>query len=349
MQKQAKSTQVNTASKMPLGKEETKRNQRRDLLIAAIAMVLVLLGVFIYLNRITIYDWVLAMSYHAPQEVTEVQNKISLTDRAGLIFAATHPSLEDREAFNKNCDSHTTEVSVLGCYAAGQIHIYNIQSPELNGVIESTAAHELLHAVWERMKDSDKSKIGKALMDVYNDSKYHDLLDSDLSSYDSADRVDELHSRIGTEIADLPDILEQHYARYFKNQDEVVSYYDKYITPFRELDEEIRELEQELEKTNKEIDEKSSEYYKRAELLSGEIDEFNKCARTEGCFANNSSFIARRNELLGAQSSLEDLFNQTNEVVNYYNNLVVEYNSHILRGQELEKAMNSNSEMEEIK
>ena len=42
------------------------------------------------------------------------------------------------------------------------------------------------------------------------------------------------------------------------------------------------------------------------------------------------------------------MYNQTNEIVNHYNSLVVEYNSHILRGKELEKAMNSNIEEKEV-
>lgn len=333
--------------KQSLIADQTKKNNRtRDIAISAVAMVLVLLGVFVYLNRVNIYDWFSAISYQASAEVAAVQSKISLTDRAKLIFSATHPQLESRETFNDNCDAHTTEVSVLGCYSAGQIHIYDIKSTDLAGVIESTAAHELLHAVWERMSESDKSRIGRALTEVYNDSKYHDMLADDLDSYDPINRVDELHSRVGTQIADLPDALEEHYARYFSDQDEIVAFYDSYITPFRELDKEIQAIEEDLEKIGKEIDEKTAEYYKKAETLSREIEEFNRCANTEGCFSSNAAFLARRNELLGVQDGLENLFNQTNDIVNHYNSLVAEYNSHILRGKELEKAMNSNSEMD---
>ena len=327
---------------------QSKNSMRRDIAITVAAALLVVLGVVVYLNRVIIYDWFLAISYHAPAEVTAIEDEISLTDRAKLIFAASRPSLDNRDDFNRNCDSHETEISILGCYSDGHIYIYNINNNDLNGIKESTAAHELLHAVWERMNDSDRSRIGSELMNVYNDSKHHDLLASDLDTYSSADRMDELHSRIGTEIKDLPDELEKHYARYFKNQDLVVSFYDSYITPFRELDEEIRALEEELEKVDKEIDQKTSEYYKQAESLAKEIDEFNRCTATEGCFASNAAFLTRRNELLNAQAGLENLYNQTNEIVNHYNSLVVEYNSHILRGKELEKAMNSNIEEKEV-
>ncbi len=321
-----------------------KKNAIRDIIITVVAVLFVAIGIMIYLNRVIIYDWMLAISYNAPAEVSEIEEKIFLTDRAKMIFAAARPSLNERDEFNHNCDSHEKEVSILGCYTDGQIHVFNIESEDLDGIVESTMAHELLHAVWERMGESDKSQISVELMNVLNDERYHEMLMGDLDSYNATDKIDELHSRIGTEIADLPTVLEEHYARYFKDQDLVVDYYNSYIAPFRELDEEIHNLEEELERTSGEIDQKTADYYQKAESLSREIDEFNACTNTQGCFANNSAFIARRNELMNRQSELEELYNQTNDIVNYYNNLVGEYNAHILRGKELEKAMNSNIE-----
>ncbi|MBR3233241.1 hypothetical protein IKG12_00030 [Candidatus Saccharibacteria bacterium] len=326
------------------------KNKSRNIILAVSALIVVLAGVFIYLNRIVIYDWLMAMSYRAPAEVAEVENKIALTDRAKLIFAATHPSMESREDFNEHCNSHEKEISILGCYSDGKVHIYNIQSSELNGILESTAAHELLHAVWDRTDSGEKSRLTNYLMDVYNDEKYHDLLSDDLDTYEQKNRIDELHSRIGTEIADLPEELEKHYARYFTNQDLVVDFYNSYITPFKELDEEIKALSAELESSNTEIEEKSASYYARAEQLLKEVDEFNACANTSGCFASNAAFLARRNQLMAEQVNLDGMYDEINSLVNHYNTLVIEYNANVLRGEELEKAMNSNAEIEsEIK
>ena len=323
-----------------------KNKSRNNIILAVSALIIVFIGVFIYLNRIVIYDWLMAMSYRAPAEVTAVEDKIALTDRAKLIFAATHPSMESRVDFNENCNSHEKEISVLGCYSNGRIHVYNIQSAELNGILESTAAHELLHAAWERTDGGEKSRLTNYLMDVYNDERYHELLADDLDTYDQKNRVDELHSRIGTEIADLPEELEKHYARYFTNQDLVVDFYNNYITPFKELDEEIKALSAELESANAEIEQKSANYYTRAEQLLKEVDEFNVCANTAGCFSSNATFLARRNQLIAEQTNLDGVYDEVNSLVAHYNSLVAEYNAHVLRGEELEKVINSNAEIE---
>ncbi len=327
---------------------QTQKNNSVAIII--VALLTIVLGVTVYLNRIAIYDWMLAMSYSASDEMKAIEDRIELTDRAKLIFAATHPELEQRDSFNQHCEANAEDISVLGCYSSGKIYIYNINEADLNGIVESTAAHELLHAVWERTDNGEKSRLTDYLIKIYDDEKYHNLLADDLETYDQKDRVDELHSRIGTEIADLPEELERHYARYFQNQDKVVDFYESYITPFRELDEEIKVLSGELETLGAEIETRTTDYYEKAQTLLKEVDEFNTCTNTEGCFATNAAFLARRNQLLAAQASLDELYESTNQLVEQYNTLVAEYNSHILRGEELEKAMNSRTEYEsEIK
>ncbi len=326
--------------------QKRKDSQKRNLIIAIVMILVMILGVAIYLNRLLIKDLFLAISYSAPENVASVREKIQLTDRANLIFSATHPDLEDRDDFNENCNAHTIEISVLGCYSDGKIHIYNIQSKELNGIVESTAAHELLHAVWERLDGGEKFRLTDYLLDIYNDKKYHDLLADDLGTYGQAERIDELHSRVGTEIMDLPEELEQHYAKYFKDQDRIVGFYENYISPFRELEAEIDALSSELEELNEKIEQQSQEYYARAEKFINDAAEFNSCANTQGCFASNYAFQLRRNELVSEQSNLDALFDETNELVKQYNSLVAEYNNNVIRGAELERVMNSNSEIE---
>lgn len=333
-------------------KDAAKTNRSiivKSLITAAIAALIVALGLGFYFNRQKIFDFIAANTYTASKEISEVESKINLTGDAKIIFYATHPSLENQEQFNKSCDSHDEEISVLGCYTGGKIYIYNIEYSELNGIIESTAAHELLHAVWERMSPDDKTAVATALVEVYNDDRYHALLAEDLGSYTAqSDLVDELHSRVGTEIADLPEALESHYAKYFKNQDLVVDFYSNYITPFQELSEEIENLAAKLEELNATIDQKTAEYHKFAEDLSAKIDEFNNCLNTAGCFTTEALFYARRNTLLGEQAQLNDLYEAVNQLVNEYNSIVKEYNESVIRGERLEQIINSNKVVETI-
>ncbi len=47
--------------------------------------------------------------------------------------------------------------AILGCYnpSSRDIYIYNVTNSELDGVKEVTAAHEMLHAAWERLSESE--------------------------------------------------------------------------------------------------------------------------------------------------------------------------------------------------
>ncbi|MBR2659187.1 hypothetical protein IKD60_00285 [Candidatus Saccharibacteria bacterium] len=328
---------------------QSKRGSVKWPVIATIFVVLsIAIGFLCYLNRTIITDWFLSFNYHPTTDVINVQNSLMLTPRGDLMFAATNPSLENRDDFNEDCKSHNQDISILGCYGKGRIYIYDIKSDELPGVIESTAAHELLHAAWARMGNNEKNTIVDVLMEVYNNEKYHAELAEDLETYGDHERIEELHSRIGTQIADLPETLEKHYAKIFKDQDYIVSFYDSYITPFKELEAEIDALSSELEKLGAEIEQKTSDYTKAAEELSGQIDEFNRCASTPNCFATDAGFYARRSQLVAKQSALEDVYGELSDLVDHYNTLVAEYNDNIIRGEALENAMNSNKETDKL-
>lgn len=323
-----------------------KPNTKKIILGVAIVLAGVA-GVLVYQNRTNISDWFSGLSYTATPELSALEDSLNLTDSGKTILHATHPSLESRDDFNKSCDSHNKEISILGCYAKNRIHIYDINSEELNGVKESTMAHELLHAVWDRLPNSEKDSLSKKLTAVFEDERYNSLLSEDLESYADADRMDELHSRIGTEIVELPEELENHYAKYFKDQDTIVIYYNDYIAPFRELSQKIEELSAKIESLSVEIDDKTKAYYDGADQLSGEIDEFNNCAGTVGCFKNDSDFRNRRNELATRKEELDNEYNAVNELINQYNAFVKEYNDSIVRGQTLESIINSNSKVED--
>lgn len=321
---------------------------KKSIITVLVVTVVTLLGLGFYFNRQAIFDFISANTYNPSPEISAIESRIKLTDGAKNVFRASRPSLESREAFNDHCDSYNAEVSILGCYTNGHIYLYNITSSELNGVIESTAAHELLHAEWERMSPAEKADISAAINNVYNDPKYHNLLAEDLATYDESERIEELHSRVGTEIADLPDVLESYYAKYFENQDLVVDFYNSYITPFRELSDELDNLSAQLEDLNKQIDEKTEIYKSRAEQLSNKIDQFNSCADTAGCFTTESAFYARRNELVAEQNTIDAMYEELNLLVNQYNAVVAEYNENVVRGENLDQMMNSNYKQKAI-
>ncbi|MBR2997219.1 hypothetical protein IKF33_02195 [Candidatus Saccharibacteria bacterium] len=304
------------------------------LVIAVLAMVAIWLA-----NSQGVRDYLLALGYEPSKEVAEIEKNLDLTNEAKGIFNASRPDLESRDDFNYYCSSYDQEISVLGCYTGGKIYLYDVESSELNGVKESTMAHELLHAVWARLSDGERTALSGSLMKLYNEDE---KLSKDLQIYDEKNRLDELHSRAATQIANLPSDLEAHYAKYFKNQDKVVAYYSKYNSKFETLSAELERLENEMASIDDEIESKTNEYKTRVEALNSEIEGFNDCANTAGCFSANE-FYNRRAELVAEQTSVANLYNEIDQLVKTYNEKVSEYNNNILRTQNLQNSMNSNS------
>ena len=281
------------------------------------------------------------LGYQMPSDISALEAKLPLTDSAKRTFSAVRPTLETREAFNANCHSHDSEVSVLGCYTDSSIHLYNITSAELPGIVESTAAHELLHAEWDRLPFWEQASVAKEIESFYN--AHRDQLAADLDIYSDDQLLDELHSRIGTEFADLPEALEAHYAKYFTDQDAVVAYYDSYSAKFLELKTQIEELDDALTESETKIDQLQSTYEEKEADFNSRVDKFNSCAETPDCFTA-TEFETQRAQLLSDRSDLESLLSELNDLIDRHNLLVDEYNANILRSRDLENSINSNSD-----
>lgn len=323
------------------------QTKKRKILKYISLAVVILLAVTAVLNRVVVADFVRGIFYQPSAEEIAIRENLKLTNKGLRIFNASYPSLNSKDDFNENCVSYDESVYVLGCYTGKQIYVYNIANSDLEGIRELTMAHELLHAVYERMPSDEKNRINQLLEGVYNDNK--ELLGAELSSYSDADKYDELHARIGTEIADLPGELEKHYAEIFRDRDLVAAYYDSYITPFRELEAKREKLKAELETLEGEIMSKTSEYETRVEAHNAEVKEFNICADMPGCFKSNYEFQRRRRVLVSENEELVVLRAEVGDLTNYYNEKVEEYNQNVLKNQELQNLVNSNANIDEIK
>lgn len=297
--------------------------------------------VAIILNRQWLYDWFRGIGYQPTGEMSRIMAKLNLTERGEFLFKAAQPRLNSRNDFNAICRGDSDEeIAILGCYTDGNIYIYNIDAEELNEIRELTTAHELLHAVWARMPDGDKERLSNDLEKVYRDNQ--DILSEEINHYSQNEQREELYARAGTEIKTLPDTLEKHYAEVFNDQDLIVSYYDSYITVFKEIEAEMTGLMKELDALDQEMQAKNKEYEQKLNQLNTDITNFNSCAATEGCFNNADAFHRRRNELLAEQTALEEMYNYINQLVDAYNQKVEQYNADATRTEKLNSLINSN-------
>ena len=294
--------------------------------VAKIIFLIFALGVFgasiyVILNPGTTRDFLNQLFYKEPAEVATVRENLGLTDRASFIFRSSRPSLESHDDFLRSCGTTESSTYTLGCYSDGVIHVYNLSSLDFPGLVESTSAHEFLHAVWERLDGAEKSALTPELEKIYEKDPSHFAI---LSVYSDENRLSELYARVGSEIADLSAPLEEHFKNYFKDQDKIVSYYTSYSAPIKKLETELGEMKQKIDSLNSEITEKTAEYQSRLAALNSAISDFNNCANTADCFSA-ADFRARRLELSTEKSALDSLNTELQEKVVEYNTLVDSY------------------------
>ena len=312
-----------------------------------LVMIVGVVGAVVALNRDWLDDWWRGLGYRPSDEMALIRDKLQLTDRGRFVFDAVGPVLSGSEEFNSHCRTdYEKEEAILGCYVDDSVYVYNITAEELSGIRELTAAHELLHAVWARMSESDKGDLAPLLAEVAEANSA--ILAEELETYDDSQRQEELYVRAGTEVKQLPDGLEKHYAEVFADQDKVVGYYDSYIGVFNKMKAEMDQLMAEMEGIRAQIDSLSSNYESRLAQLNERIAIFNDCANRVGCFASESVFYSQRNALISEQDSLMGVYGEIERLVAEYNEKVGKYNEDVAYSNKLNSIVNSNAKPEKV-
>lgn len=98
-------------------------------------------------------------TYQPTAQVAAVANRAGMNDSGKFAFYATHPSLEGTQKFNEYCNRQEEGTAILGCYTNDRIYVYDVQDKRFDGIQEVTASHEMLHAVYQRLSDSDRTKV----------------------------------------------------------------------------------------------------------------------------------------------------------------------------------------------
>lgn len=284
-------------------------------------------------------DMLAGMGYEPSEKMATMIEEVGLTNKGERILRATRPSLEGKSEFNTHCQNGSEETSLLGCYAGGKIYVFEVTAEELAKANRVTLAHELLHAAWGRMSGGERERVQKWLDEVYEQKR--DWFEEELVAYNEEQKIEEIYTRVGTKVRDLPEELEKHYAEYFENRGKIVDYYEEYEAPFLGLKVELGQLAAKIEKVRGEIDAGKEEYTARVKTLDAEIDEFNSCANRAGCFSDQGVFNARREELMAQKASLEEMRNELNGKITENNARIVEYQERAGELAELNEAMDS--------
>lgn len=294
-------------------------------------LILVGGGAWAYFNRQGIYDWYRLRDYTPPSEIVQLADDTTMTDPARRLFYVQHPELNDSAAFNRNCGQVSEVTIVLGCYVHGRgIFIFDVQDdPRLHGVEQVTAAHELLHAVYERLSDEERTRIDD-LTAIAFENVTNERIRKNVTSYRDRDPsivANELHSILGTEVRHLPAELETYYKRYFHDRLRIVEYSENYEAEFTKRRDRASTLEVQIAGIKREID--LLEASMRNERAA--LDAIRPTVTTQ---AEADAFNARVSAYNGNIARLNSLISQ-------HNTLVAEYQANAVEHQELFEALSS--------
>lgn len=308
-----------------MGQTLGKRVAKGAAIVLALAVVVG--GTVAFTYRGDIRDHFLASSFDPSPRIEQIHDSMDLTARGDRVFLASQPEIGGRDVFNKWCAGvdHTEEGHVLGCYTQRQIRLFEVSDERLSGVVETTAAHELLHAIWARMSQSDRDEMSKTLFAEYKKLAATDQQFKErMSVYESLSKpafANELHSVFGTEVRALAPELEQHYSRWLENRAVIVDFYDGYHAVFVELRAEADRLSSELEALRADIEARSEQYDADVAQFNADAADFRDRNERYEFSGQRELFDQVRGELLARQDNLNAARDAIQADTNRYNDM----------------------------
>lgn len=283
---------------------------------------------FAWTKKWDIYDTWRLRDYQAPAAIAQLASQTTMNDSTRRLFYVYHPELSTKDSFNSRCNS-AEQTIVLGCYIPNTgIYLFNIQDARLNGIQQVTAAHEALHAAYDRLGKNEKVRINALLNDAYkkiSDERIRSTIDEYKNN--GADVNNELHSILATEVRDLPPELEQYYTKYFNNRLAVVGFSEQYEGAFTERKKRIDEADGRLAGLKVEIESGEADLNARQEALQRDrarLDALLSSKNYEAYNAGVSNFNAQVNAYNATVRRVRSLIDQYNTIVSERNAIAEE-------------------------
>lgn len=312
----------------------------RRLLPYVILVILVAANATVWVRRQAIADWWRLYNYEVPINISQLADDDTMTDSGKHLFYINRPALEDQQAFNVHCASHSEQTSVLGCYRGDRqgIYVYAVTDERLGGVEQVTAAHEMLHQAYDRLSSGDKQRVDKLITDyaaTVTDKSLKDKLDAYRKQ--GADLTNEMHSIFGTEVRRLPAGLEQYYKRYFTDRGKVVDYYESYRGEFTRREAQVAEYDARLATLKARIDADKKDLDSKLAALKAKEDTLNAEANTTDAATYNKDVDAYNADVRAYNAELT----ATKRRIAEYNQLVDDRNTIAFQEQQLQEALDS--------
>ena len=272
-------------------------------------------------NRQLIVDQITFWQFQPSSIISQSASDSGMNENGKFFYYASRPELNDRNSFNQNCTTRETQAIVLGCYVDNRIYLFDVTDDRISGIRTVVAAHEMLHAVYQRLGNTERDQLNKMLEDQLAKTTDKNILDI-VKVYDRiepGERLNELHSLFATETRNLSPELENYYEKYFSDRGKVVEIYQKYSQVFSDLETKAATLQDELKAKKTNIDSLTADYESQQKTLVSDIDSFNERAKTTGGFGTESEFELARETLINRQNSLKNIADQINGLIDEYN------------------------------
>jgi hypothetical protein len=320
-------------------------NLLKNIIAFVITAVVISAASWVVLNRQYVLDQLDVWSYQPSTAIASIAERAGLSDQGKFYLYASKADIETGAQFNTNCSRQESGNAILGCYANKRIYVYDVTNAQLNGVEEATAAHEMLHAIWDRMSDGDKKTVGDSLLAYYT-TLNDPTLNARMAYYDRTEpgqKLNELHSILGTEYAQLSPQLEAHYTKYFSDRSKVVALHSSYEAVFSSLKSRSHVLSAQLDVLKASIDSETAQYNSGVASINSDgtalKDSQASVDRTSQSQVN--AFNVKRQALLDRIGALDALRTEINNQTDTYNTKVTELNKIAVTTNDLNKSLDS--------
>lgn len=298
-----------------------------------------------FLNRQRLSDFVALYNYTPPASIVQLAKQDGLKPGTEKIFYVNHPEIQDKTEFKTACPNGGGEKTIiLGCYHGPQngIYLLKVGDPRLDGVTQVTAAHEVLHAAYDRLSSGERQKVNAMLTNYYKNDLKDERIKNTIEGYKKSepkDVVNEMHSIFATEIDILPKDLDNYYSQYFVNRSKVTKFAAQYQGVFTSRQVAIKADDEQLDALKRRIEGLES-------FLVGQQSQINN--RQKDLVSRRSSGdTAGYNAGVNGYNSLIDNYNQqvrlVQSLVGQYNQLVADRNVLASEISELSNALNTNA------
>ncbi len=297
--------------------------------------------VFAWLNRQDLYDWLRLRNYTPAPAIAALATDTKMNDTARRLFYLQYPELNNKADFNSHCRENERTI-VLGCYISGgqKIYLLDVTEKRLAGVEQVTAAHELLHAAYDRLDEEEKSNVNRMVTNAFaklNDQRIRETIAEYKKA--GADINNELHSILGTEVNKLPQELESYYGRYFTNRAKTVAYSEKYQSEFAKRKAQVAAYDTQLGSLKERIDALQAELGRKENAIDSQKARLDTLLAADDRSAYNALVPAYNGLISSYNAGVEEI----RQLIVAYNQILNQRNAIAIEEQELLKALDSRS------